>query len=615
MLITTFAFAQNKEFILESVYYSSEVENPSIAKEIAFVKGKRKIIVEALPYINRLLKDNKTYLTKEQLQVLAYYFAEFDYISQEEKITNKITAYVVKLRMIVTPEKILESAIKMTGESVSSVYSDHNEIIAQMEKHEKKLDILKEKLNGMPASKEVIKGKITNLQNIFHGLIFYDKGFGYFINGECGLAIKELTKSIEANPSHVKAYSYRAKSYQLAGDIEAAIKDYRKIISIDPTYERAYYNLGTILLGNEEVDIGIANLSKAIMLNSNFPEAYNNRGAGYLRKEQYKLAVEDFTKSISLNSKDPNTYHNRAFAEYKRGNFESAIKDADKVIKLSPNYAEAYFIRGLSYIGLLDVDNGMPDVVKACKMNFNDACKFTESNKLDKIEFKKAWTFYLKHEISNALEILKKIDKPDDERTILLHSLIYLEQDKPQEALNAISNIRDKIEKAYSLIADESAKTNLSEEDVQDIKDNYHYMLYASGSAYYKLNNCNNAIKDLEMFTIKYENVTASDTLGICYALEKEYAMSIKYFKQGFNILEKQEKRNSGAYNAEAYNIASVYALMHNVEESIHWAKIPLEHDRKLWLEKIQTDSDFEHIRNNRKFKDFISENERLLMK
>lgn len=611
-LFATLAFAQNKVFCTEMFYEISKIENQSIAKEIAFIEAKENVIVTALPYIEKLMKDKQIDLTQDQLQILASYFADFEYAQKLETTNNEETGYAAKLRMTVLPEKLSEKAINVSGKII---VDDYKNILEQIKIYKKQLESYKKQLKEVRINNEVVKSKVTDLEKLLQGLIFYYNGFGFFLKGENALAIKEFTKCIKVDPSHIKAYSYRAKSYQLAGDIDAAIEDCYHIITIDPSNEKAYYNLGTMFIGKGKDDLGFENLSKAIVLNPSFSEAYNNRGAINLRKKQFDLAIEDFTKAISLNTNDPNIYHNRAFAEYKKGNSEGAIKDASMAIKLNPNYAEAYFVRGLSYIEILDVENGVPDVVKACKYNFDDACKYIDSNLLEKAEYKKAWSLYFGHDIEKALVRLEKINKPNDERTILLLGLIYIEQNKPQEALNAISKIRGKIEKAYSQIVSKPEKKQFSEEDIQDIKDYYHYMLYASGSAYYKLNNCNKAIEDLEIFTVKYENVTASDMLGICYALAKEYAISIKYFMQGFSILEKQEKRNLEAYNTEAYNIASVYALMHNADESIHWAIIPLEYDRKLWLEKIKADRDFEHIRNKQKFKNFIIENERLLTK
>ncbi len=612
MIISTFAFALEKEYLAEILYSIGQTENPTIAKERAFIEAKRKIITEAMPYIDMLLKDKKIDLTKDQLQVVASFFTEFEVIKEKASVTKAGTMYSIKLRMVVWPEKIIETAIKATGKLIADDYRD---LLEQIEKNQSQLNKLKRQFKSASSKKQTVN-RIQEAERLFQGLIFYDKGFGYFLRARDDLAIIEFSKSIELNPSYVKAYSYRAKLYQLQGNIEAAIQDYKHVIDINPSHENAHYNLGTIFVEKAEDDLAITHLTKAILLNPNFAEAYNNRGTAYSHKKQYDLAIDDFTKSISLNSNDPTTYHNRGFVFFKKGAYEAAIKDATKAIEMNPDYVEAYFVRGLSYIELLDDDRGMSDVKKACEMNYSDACEFIKQYPQEKINYARAWAFYNGGEINKALDTLKHINKPDDERTILLTSLIYLKQEKPEDALNLINKVRNKIEKAYARIDGQGPDDQtLTQEEKKDIRDYYHYMLFVSGSANYQLDDCKRAIEDLEIFVLNCENVMASDILGVCHAILKEYEKAIKYFTQGFNILEKQPTRNIAAYNIEAYNIASANALNRNVEQAILWAKIPLDYDRKMWLEKIRSDKDFDRIRNEKKFKMFIEEQEKMLSK
>ena len=63
--------------------------------------------------------------------------------------------------------------------------------------------------------------------------------------GRLDLAIEQLSRAIELNPTYPEAYHYRALAYRDQRDYEKAILDHTKAIELKPDYADAYQNRAT----------------------------------------------------------------------------------------------------------------------------------------------------------------------------------------------------------------------------------------------------------------------------------------------------------------------------------------------------------------------------------
>ncbi|MCX7794425.1 MAG: hypothetical protein N2257_08520 [Thermodesulfovibrionales bacterium] len=70
----------------------------------------------------------------------------------------------------------------------------------------------------------------------------------------------------------------------------------------------------------------------------------------------------------------------------------------------------------------------------------------------------------------------------------------------------------------------------------------------------------------------------------------------------------KNDFENTKIKEAASYNIAALNAILGNEDEAIKWLRYPLMQDKRLWLEKIQNDRDFDAIRKRDKFSIFLNE-------
>jgi len=222
-------------------------------------------------------------------------------------------------------------------------------------------------------------------------------------------------------------------------------------------------------------------------------------------------------------------------------------------------------------------------------------------------EHKKAWSYYDNNETEKALEIVSKWNKPESayrENWAVLLGLIYVRLERYKEALNAINDIRPRLENGY-LIDKYLSQSIVTEEESATIKFLYYKMLFVSSVANYRLNNCVQAIKDSIAYIEKYPNFLMFNIIGVCYYKSKNYSKAIEYFKQSYKLLE-HDIENSKVKEAVSYNIGALNAILGNVSEAIEWLRFPLERDKDLWLEKIKKDKDFDLIRENITFKNFL---------
>lgn len=225
-------------------------------------------------------------------------------------------------------------------------------------------------------------------------------------------------------------------------------------------------------------------------------------------------------------------------------------------------------------------------------------------------KYLEAWLLLGKGERERALSIVKKYSESKVQREredwAILLGAIYSGQKRYEDALKAISTIRPKFEKAWTIVKNEKIK--LKENELKSLKFHYYRMLLISGLANYELGNFESALKDLLEYSEEFQETFIYEYIGIAYYNNKQYSESIEYLKRSYKLHKEGELKDNAAFS-----ISALYALLGNVEEAISWLKIPLGHNRKIWLNKLKEDEDkdFEAIRNNKQFEDFLKQQEK----
>ena len=75
--------------------------------------------------------------------------------------------------------------------------------------------------------------------------------------------IRDLSRSIDLEPSFAFAYYNRGTFYAMANDLHAALMDFDKAIELDETLAEAWYNRGLVLVLLNRMDDAFRDLSRA----------------------------------------------------------------------------------------------------------------------------------------------------------------------------------------------------------------------------------------------------------------------------------------------------------------------------------------------------------------
>lgn len=180
----------------------------------------------------------------------------------------------------------------------------------------------------------------------------------------------------------------------------------------------------------------------------------------------------------------------------------------------------------------------------------------------------------------------------------------YLLQERYEEALNTVNMARPRLEKYYPLII-KSKETILTLDEIENIKFTYYKMFFIRGVANFELENWSNALNDFLIYEKEHKEDHIYEYIAISSYRLRRYQESLTYYKKLYKM-----KENDDIKYPLAFNIGAINVMLGNVEAAIFWLKIPLGHDKKQWLAEINTDKDFDTIRNNRKFIEFLKQYE-----
>jgi len=166
-----------------------------------------------------------------------------------------------------------------------------------------------------------------------------EKSFTLLKDGHYSLAIDELTKAIQFDPTTAIVYLLRGGAFYKKGDLDLALADLNRAIELDPNLAAAFYNRGSVYYYKKEFDRAINDFSCSIAIDDTDPGAFHNRGCAYMMKGQYYQAIEDIGRSIQLDSQDPRVYCSRGSAYAQTGQILKAAEDFRKAKAMSTDPA------------------------------------------------------------------------------------------------------------------------------------------------------------------------------------------------------------------------------------------------------------------------------------
>jgi tetratricopeptide (TPR) repeat protein len=204
---------------------------------------------------------------------------------------------------------------------------------------------------------------------------YYESGVRDFQSGARQVAVDELTKAIELDPTFTPAYEARAGARLQMKDYTDAIADCDKVIGLEHDDERIYLIKGVCRFYLHDMKGARNVLSTAISLNPDDPLARDVRGLAFLELRDWDKAAADFNKAIQLNPDDAKAYYGRAAAEFFLKDCEKSLADASDALEFLNNntlICDAYGLRADVKTHLKDRAGALADVNARLQLDSSD---------------------------------------------------------------------------------------------------------------------------------------------------------------------------------------------------------------------------------------------------
>lgn len=122
------------------------------------------------------------------------------------------------------------------------------------------------------------------------------------------LAIDELTKSTQYDPSDSETYMFLGIIQSEQNDFDKAIKSFEKFVELSPRDERGYYFLGRLYYQKNQLEKAEDNLVRAVELNTNYISALIDLTLVYEKRSKLKEAENIYKSLIDRYPRNMNIY-------------------------------------------------------------------------------------------------------------------------------------------------------------------------------------------------------------------------------------------------------------------------------------------------------------------
>lgn len=228
--------------------------------------------------------------------------------------------------------------------------------------------------------------------------------------------------------------------------------------------------------------------------------------------------------------------------------------------------------------------------------DFEDVKNTSKSSSFEKKQIIISWDLLEKKEYKEVLEkvhIFYGKNSNYDYMWGTILGAIYFEEEKYDEALEVISKFRDKLEVAY-------AENDLEKTD-EIIEFTYHRMVLISAESKYNLNLIEAALSDFILYSREIKDPDVYDRIATCYYILDDMKKALEFLKMAYKAHEDHESKL-----LSAYNIGAISAKLNDIKSTIKWLEIPLNENKRYWLDKINSDEDFKKILSDIEFIEFL---------
>ncbi|MCC9641463.1 tetratricopeptide repeat protein [Rhodopirellula sp. JC740] len=216
--------------------------------------------------------------------------------------------------------------------------------------------------------------------------------------------LADLSQAIELDPTNAEAVRQRAGLRLQEGKFDEAVEDLQKVLELDPTNEQIAAATVQQLVEMDRADDAIELLSKTIQAQPS-EGLYRLRALLFTNMDREEEALADLNKALAMQPKDPIALLQRAEIALRRDDVKDAKRDLDAAIDLAPQVEQ--------------LDQA---IVVRCFIAVE------EGRMADAI---------------NDMKLL--IDRsPDDVYRQLQLANLYLQDDRPRQAIDMLSGVLDR---------------------------------------------------------------------------------------------------------------------------------------------------------------------------
>ena len=374
MMSATVVNAEIKTYDGTGRYFTSNFENPDIAKKRALQRAKSNAQKQADIYLQTYSRSVNAKITDEEISAVVNNTIEVNDVTYEQKIFKingeHVSIWTATLTTGINTDAI-NDFIKRDEREKIIIVQQNNQLQDAIEKNDKMIESLKKQRATTQADKDRIRKQMNIAELDFLANEKFKAALKLYYVKDYNGAIKLNTETIELKPDYIKAYYNRGLAYYYLKQYEQAILNYDKAVKLNTNFSFVYNSRGNAYFYLKQYDQAMKNYDKALELNPNNFEAYNGRGSCYGKSNQHEKSIQNYNKAIELNPNFTLAYNNRGSA-YMNGlkEYNRAIDDYNKSIELSPNNFNSYLNRGLVYIYLKEYERAIQD--------FNKALEFME---------------------------------------------------------------------------------------------------------------------------------------------------------------------------------------------------------------------------------------------
>ncbi|RUR76268.1 tetratricopeptide repeat protein [Chlorogloeopsis fritschii PCC 9212] len=398
---------------------------------------------------------------------------------------------------------------------------------------------------------------------------WHNRGKALYFLGRYEEAVASYDKALSLKPNLEQAWYGRGLALKNLEHCEEAVTSYDKALSLKPKHYQVWYSRGVALEELKRYEEAIASYDKALSIKPDLDRAWNNRGNALYFLGRYEEAAVSYHKVLGIKPEDYQVWYSRSVALADLGRYEEALACCNQALSLKPDYEQAYYNRGNALYFLGHYEEAVASYDKAIIIQPND---YQAWNNRGNALF--CLGFY-KEAIASCDKALSM--KPDLEQAWYCRGNALYFLGSYEEAITSYDKVLE-------------IKLDLDEQG-----------WYNRGNALYFLRRYQEAVTSYDkVLAIKPNHEQAWNNRGNALYFLGHYEEALVSFNKAIEL----SPDSFGAH----YNKACCYALQENVDLTLENLKEAINLNPEC-LEMVKTDSDFEIILKDERFKTLIANN------